>query len=307
MGSEGNEAARVLGAALRSERLACGMSLRKLARQIGLSGHGTLVDYEYGRRIPPADLLAACERALGVPDGQLGKLRRAALAERGHAEAGALLLYARTTTQPTPRAPTPVAVVTRRRRYRMRILLAVVLPVVTAAVLTAVAVVAQWPAGGRIWPPAHVGTVRMGFERPQDAWAILWGHQAARAGVTDRLAYEGRHSFETVVTGASSAVGYVGVGTTHGLVTLHPGMTVTLRIWTTNPTDGVRFFAKSGPTSPVIWAPETRDTETPIPGTAGWAELRFTVPSVSPLYAIGLQLYSGSNDPLAVAIDAVSW
>lgn len=80
-----------LGAALRQARIARGVSLRALARQVGLSGHGTLLDYEHGRRIPPKDLLAACERVLAVPDGDLQRLRDAALAARGDREAGMLM------------------------------------------------------------------------------------------------------------------------------------------------------------------------------------------------------------------------
>jgi transcriptional regulator with XRE-family HTH domain len=88
---ERNEAARVLGAALRSHRIASGLSLRALAAHIGLSAHGTLVDYEHGRRIPPQDLLGACERVLCVPDALLSRLRLAALTDRGYDQAAALL------------------------------------------------------------------------------------------------------------------------------------------------------------------------------------------------------------------------
>jgi len=77
-----NECARQLGAALRSRRMVQGMSLRVLAQHLHLTGHGTLIDYEYGRRIPSEDLVLACERVLRVPDGQLQDLRRRALAER---------------------------------------------------------------------------------------------------------------------------------------------------------------------------------------------------------------------------------
>jgi transcriptional regulator with XRE-family HTH domain len=81
----------VLGATLRSHRIASGLSLRALAAHVGLSAHGTLVDYEHGRRIPPEDLLGACERVLGVPDALLLRLRHAALTERGDHQAAALL------------------------------------------------------------------------------------------------------------------------------------------------------------------------------------------------------------------------
>jgi transcriptional regulator with XRE-family HTH domain len=76
---------------LRNQRIAQGLSLRALARQVGLSAHATLVDYEHGRRIPPEDLVSACERVLGVDDALLRRLRYAALTERGDHRAAALL------------------------------------------------------------------------------------------------------------------------------------------------------------------------------------------------------------------------
>jgi transcriptional regulator with XRE-family HTH domain len=89
--SERHDAARALGAALRGQRMARGLSLRALARAIGLSAHATLVDYEYGRRIPPEDLVSAYERVLGVPDALLHRMRSAALTERADHQTSVLL------------------------------------------------------------------------------------------------------------------------------------------------------------------------------------------------------------------------
>lgn len=75
-------AAAELGLALYRFRLSRGLSLRVLARRLGMSGHGGLTEYEKGRRIPPEDVVLACERVLGVRDGQLLRLRDRALAER---------------------------------------------------------------------------------------------------------------------------------------------------------------------------------------------------------------------------------
>jgi hypothetical protein len=58
------------------------MSQRALTRLIGLSAHSNLADYETGRRLPPADIVAGCELALGVTDGSLRRLHEQALAER---------------------------------------------------------------------------------------------------------------------------------------------------------------------------------------------------------------------------------
>jgi transcriptional regulator with XRE-family HTH domain len=74
--------ARPLGAELRRIRLARGLSQREVVRRLGLSAHSNLVDYELGRRIPPGDIVAACEMLFDVPRGSLERLRCAALAER---------------------------------------------------------------------------------------------------------------------------------------------------------------------------------------------------------------------------------
>lgn len=72
----------LLGAALRRRRLERGLSQRQLARLLGLSAHSNLGDYERGRRIPPGDIVVACEQLLSVEPGSFQELRRAALSER---------------------------------------------------------------------------------------------------------------------------------------------------------------------------------------------------------------------------------
>lgn len=61
-----------------------------MAKQMGLSAHSALVDYELGRRIPPEDVLAAFEDALELARGTLQPLWRKALAERADRLCGAL-------------------------------------------------------------------------------------------------------------------------------------------------------------------------------------------------------------------------
>src|SRR5215471_13870557 len=63
-------------------RLSKGLSMRALTRLIGLSAHSNLADYECGRRLPPRDVLEACERVLGVDDRELFRLWQDALRER---------------------------------------------------------------------------------------------------------------------------------------------------------------------------------------------------------------------------------
>lgn len=74
--------AQQLGAILRSSRLEQGLSLRALAKRVGLSAHSGVAEYERGTRIPPADLIDAYERALALPTGYLMNLRQQILRER---------------------------------------------------------------------------------------------------------------------------------------------------------------------------------------------------------------------------------
>jgi transcriptional regulator with XRE-family HTH domain len=67
---------------MRTLRRTRGLSMRAMTAQIGLSAHSNLADYESGRRIPPLDIVQACERVLDIHDGELVALRRAALAAR---------------------------------------------------------------------------------------------------------------------------------------------------------------------------------------------------------------------------------
>ncbi|HKB30277.1 MAG TPA: helix-turn-helix transcriptional regulator [Streptosporangiaceae bacterium] len=80
-GQRGRAAAR-LGTELRRLRLELGISQRRLTQLIGLSAHSNLGEYERGRRIPPCDIVVACERLLAVQPGYLQHLRSLALRER---------------------------------------------------------------------------------------------------------------------------------------------------------------------------------------------------------------------------------
>lgn len=71
-----------LGITLRRRRLELGLSQRQLVRLLGLSAHSNLGDYERGQRIPPGDIVAACEQLLAAEPGSLESLRREALCER---------------------------------------------------------------------------------------------------------------------------------------------------------------------------------------------------------------------------------
>lgn len=71
-----------LGIEIRRRRMAQGMSQRGLVRLLGLRAHSNLVDYELGRRLPPADIVSACERELRVDPGALLLLHTIAMDER---------------------------------------------------------------------------------------------------------------------------------------------------------------------------------------------------------------------------------
>ncbi|MCK2221332.1 helix-turn-helix domain-containing protein [Actinomadura sp. ATCC 31491] len=331
MSGNGDDAARRLGAAIRAHRLARGLSLRALARAVGLTGHGTLVDYEHGRRLPPLDLLTSVERALGVPDGELLRLRDAALADRGQVEAARLL------QDPPPAAAREEAHGTagdagpsRRRRGPTRgvviaaaavavAAVAVAAVAVTTMVMTAV-VAASRPSPESTRPtqptqppapaPAAAATsvVMMDFERPGERWSVFWGSQVARSEVTSAVAHHGRRAVLVKVTGATSARGYSAVGTTHGLTGLRPGMKVTTWLWVpgAQPGAGVRFFAMDA-ASRTVFAPENPDTETRLPAARGWTSFTWTVPRMDELHAIGVQLYAETDDPVTVGIDEVTW
>ena len=56
-----------IGARLREARLNARLTVREAAERAGLRAHGTLVQYENGRVLPPLDRLAALATAYNVP------------------------------------------------------------------------------------------------------------------------------------------------------------------------------------------------------------------------------------------------
>lgn len=75
-------AARILGIEIRARRIAEGISQQQLTRDVGLSSHSNLSDYERGMRVPPHDLILEFERALRTEPGALEYFYRQALTER---------------------------------------------------------------------------------------------------------------------------------------------------------------------------------------------------------------------------------
>jgi len=56
-----------LGERLREARLNARLTVREAAERIGLRAHGTLVQYENGKVLPPLDRLDVLAHAYGVP------------------------------------------------------------------------------------------------------------------------------------------------------------------------------------------------------------------------------------------------
>jgi Helix-turn-helix len=76
-----------VGAAITFLRRRAGMPQRELTRRLGLSARSNLSDYELGRRVPPQDIVLACETIFGLRGAELQRLRQQMLGERALAAA----------------------------------------------------------------------------------------------------------------------------------------------------------------------------------------------------------------------------
>ncbi|GAB3988655.1 hypothetical protein GCM10029978_111620 [Actinoallomurus acanthiterrae] len=307
-----NESARLLGAELRAHRVGNGMSLRELARRIGLSGHGTLVDYEYGRRIPPEDIVIGYERELNVAGGQLRDLRKKALAELAETRAAHLLVHAPDSAAPTTESeltssaadvePVRPAGPSMPRRWRRRVVL-ILLPLLLLA--AGVFALAQNTTDS-------APRLRINFADGANRWWVLYGPQVARLQRTTSITYHGHPAELVTVTGASASKGYSAVGISHGLDTLHPGMKVTLHLWVPGAQEGGVSFLVHDSRGANHWAVEnqgagTQQTETPLPEKGGWSTVVWTVPAVDHVTTIGMQIWAENDQPLLVGVADVAW
>ncbi|WP_331742992.1 helix-turn-helix domain-containing protein (plasmid) [Streptomyces sp. NBC_01136] len=75
-----------LGLELRRLRKARGLSQRQLAKLLGFTAHSAICDYESGKRLPPNDVLLACERLFRLPPGQLQEHRVRHLARQAEVQ-----------------------------------------------------------------------------------------------------------------------------------------------------------------------------------------------------------------------------
>lgn len=118
--------AQQLGAILRSSRLEQGLSLRTLAKRVGLSAHSGVAEYERGTRIPPADLIDAYERALALPSGYLMNMRQQIMRER-----------ARSTNSDSPvlsSTPDELAIAAPDHRFALGVIAAIVVTATTVVI-----------------------------------------------------------------------------------------------------------------------------------------------------------------------------
>ncbi|MFD2420122.1 helix-turn-helix domain-containing protein [Amycolatopsis pigmentata] len=284
-----------LGAEIRTRRLARGLSLRALAKELNLSGHGNLVDYELGRRIPPENLVDACERVFDISDGALRNLREKALAERANAQVERML---RTPEETTPEPDTEPVASRPRRRW------------IAVAVAAAIVVAAGAGVGVRQMRSSgsSASAVRFGFEDGDQRWSQLWGVKVLDYSVTQVVAYEGKQSLALVATGATNENKAKAIGVTHGLETLKPGMKVSLYLRVpTRQRASVRFFAYDSQ-SREHWARETPvGGEAALPDGNEWKRYEWTVPDVDVVHAIGMEIYQWTESPVTVWLDAVTW
>jgi transcriptional regulator with XRE-family HTH domain len=77
-----------VGQAMREAREAAGISLRKLAHQLGYHSHTTLSSYERGAVMPTDEVVTGYERVLGLTPGSLTEILEAARIDR-HGDAWA--------------------------------------------------------------------------------------------------------------------------------------------------------------------------------------------------------------------------
>jgi transcriptional regulator with XRE-family HTH domain len=156
-----------------------------------------------------------------------------------------------------------------------------------------------------------VPQARFDFEQTDGQWFVFWGGGVSTGDITSQEAYQGTHSYLVTLNG-SSAARTAAVGVTEDgnrLQGLSAGTMVTVHLRSSSPGDTrVRFFAYD-PSSHTVWAPQDAGGAIPLstPGGAGWSTMMWTVPAVSHVHAIGIQLYSATGNPQTVAIDDVSW
>jgi hypothetical protein len=130
-----------------------------------------------------------------------------------------------------------------------------------------------------------------------DGWVPFWGDITGTA--TTKTAFAGTHSLLLTTTGDR----YSAIGTTANIQRLQPGDQVIYHLWSSGQGGGVRPFVQDGGYGIHF----SQSADVPLPSSAGWFTLRWTVPSVSGLRAVGMQVTNPGSGKLTLAIDALSW
>jgi hypothetical protein len=134
------------------------------------------------------------------------------------------------------------------------------------------------------------------FENGADGWKTMYG--SIRSSRSTQAAYSGTHSLRIVLRGDDAAVGVENGSISH----LQPGDSVTYHIWSDGQSGG-----RVGVWAETFNQPEDVVETVPLPTHRGWFTLTWTVPSVSHVDAIGIQVAHQGSGKLTLAVDALSW
>ncbi|WP_181803683.1 helix-turn-helix domain-containing protein [Streptomyces shenzhenensis] len=151
------------------------------------------------------------------------------------------------------------------------------------------------PAATVTAPPKHSFDTGGGSD---DGWSPMWGD--IKVAVTALHSFDGQHALAVTATGRKE---YSAVGTPDGARNLHTGSTVAFHLWT----DGQ---CGTGAVQPLVqdagYTVHPAAAESPLPCHPGWTTLDWTVPPVSSVHAVGLQITTHGR-PVHVLLDGVHW
>jgi hypothetical protein len=134
------------------------------------------------------------------------------------------------------------------------------------------------------------------FENGADGWKRTYG--SIRSSQSSWVAYSGSHALKITLQGSDAAVGVANGSISH----LQPGDTVTYHVYSDGQSGGrVGVWAQT-------WnQPENVAETVPLPTHPGWFTITWTVPYVSKVDLIGIQVAHQGSGKLTLAIDALSW
>jgi hypothetical protein len=134
------------------------------------------------------------------------------------------------------------------------------------------------------------------FENGTDGWKRMYG--SIHSAQSTWVAYSGSHSLRITLSGDDAAVGVEN----SSIRQLRPGDSVTFHIYSDGQSGG-----RVGVWAETMNQPEDVVETVPLPTHRGWFTLTWTVPSVSRVDVIGVQVAHQGGGKLTLAIDALSW